>query len=400
MKLAIKITFISLLAGALNQPAIADSFYSAFGLGVPQYYVSSQAVGMGGAGIGVGQYLSINSLNPAAVRLKGFTMISASFRGEIADNTVSGSTVTTRQGNAAGFQFAIPMYKNRVAVIASLKPLVKSQLTVDFEEVGDDFDLLRTINTSGGISAASLGLNYAVLPGVFIAGLFNFNFGAFNEMWKTDFDNDSYRSTQDDITSHLWGTGAELGLLIRPFGFFSIGGVVKASSKLNIETTKMSSSGAELTPIEQTATYPLAVGAGFSFDFTKVLIAGDIYTQRWESYAVDGQKSDRMTNYTRVGAGIEFVRSKDYLSSYFKRVLFRLGASYAQLPFLDTNGDAATEMFMTGGLGFPFNKNAGRIDLALEVGERSSTEAYPYSESLIRVSASITMAEKWFQRLY
>ena len=400
MKLCLKLLFISLLANALYQRAVADSFYSAFGLGIPQYYVSSQSVGMGGAGIGVGQYLSINSLNPAAVRMKGFTMISASFQGEITDNTVSGSTVTTRQGNAAGFHFTIPMYKNKIAVIASLKPLIKSRLTVDFEDAGEDFDLRRTISASGGISAASLGLNYAVLPGIYIGGLFNFNFGAYNEIWKTDFDNDLYQSTEDDITSHLWGTGAEVGLLIQPISFFSVGGIVKTSSPLNIETTKLTSSGVDLTPIEQTATYPLAVGAGFSFDFTKVLIAGDIYTQRWQDYKVDDEKSDRLTNYIRVGAGIEYVRSKDYLSTYFKRVSFRLGASYAQLPFLDTNGDAATEMFVTGGLGFPFNKNAGRIDLALEVGERSSTEAYPYSEGLIRISASITMAEKWFQRLY
>ena len=181
---------------------------------------------MGGAGIGVGQYLSINSLNPAAVRLKGFTMISASFQGEMVDNTVSGSTVTTRQGNAAGFQFAVPIYRNRIAILASLKPLVKSQLTVDFASQHENFDMLRTVRTSGGISAASIGLNYAVLPGIFIGGLFNFNFGAYNEIWKTDFDNDTYRNTEDDVTSHLWGTGAELGVLIRPVSFFSVVGVI------------------------------------------------------------------------------------------------------------------------------------------------------------------------------
>ncbi|MBN1562142.1 hypothetical protein JW998_17945 [candidate division KSB1 bacterium] len=395
-----KFTLLFLFATALSPFAVADSFYSAYGLGIPQYYVSARSAGMGGAGIGVGQHLVINAMNPAAIPLQGFTMIAASFQGEMVDNTVSGSTVTTRQGNASGFQFAIPMYKSRISLLASLKPLVRSQLTVDFSSESQDFTLLRTVRSSGGISAASIGLNYAVLSALTIGGLFNFNFGAYNEIWSTDFDNDTYISTKDDITSHLWGTGVEFGILFKPLSFLSIGGMVKLSSQLAIETTTIAASGVNLTPIEQTASYPLAFGGGAAIDISKFTMATDFYMQRWEDYRVDDQKVSTLTNYIRFGGGIEFIGSKDQLATYYKRVAFRLGVAYAQLPFVDTNGDAATELFFTGGIGLPFNKDAGRIDLALEFGERSSTSAYPYSENLVRLTASVTMAEKWFQRLY
>lgn len=395
-----KFVFLLLLSAAFQQSALADSFYSAQGLGIPQYYVSCQSAGMGGAGIGVGQYLALNSMNPAAVQLRGFTMISASFQGERVDNKAGGSTVTTRQGNANGFQLAIPMYKDRLALLASLKPLVRSQFTVDFSSDHEDFTMMRTMRSNGGVSAASLGLNYALFPGLSIGGLFNFNFGAYAEIWQSDFDNDTYISTKDEITSHLWGPGAELGLFVRPLGFLSIGGVVKMSSPLTIKTTTKTASGAELTPIEQTASYPLAFGCGAALEFSKLTVATDFYLQDWSEYSVDSQQNNDLADYLRIGGGIEYVGSRDYLSTYYKCIAFRLGASYSQLPFVDSNGDGVTELFFTAGLGFPFNKNAGRIDIAVEVGERSSSNAYPYSESLTRLTASITMAEKWFQRLY
>ena len=392
--------FILLFVFLFFASAQSDSFYSAYGLGIPQYLISSQSAGMGGAGIGVQQRLAYNSINPAAVYLDGLTTISASYQGEIMDNTISGSTVTTRQGNAAGFQFAFPMYKNRLAILASLKPLVKSQLTVDFTQETEDYTMVRTITNSGGLSAAAIGLNYAILPGVFVGGLFNFNFGAYNETWKTEFDNETFLGGTDDISSHLWGAGAELGVLIKPLRFLSIGGVYKTSSELNIETKIVSGGGNESAPVEQTALYPTSLGLGVAFDFGKILIAGDFYSQLWDNYEVDGKKSEIMTNYIRTGAGIEFVGSREPLAAYYNRIAYRIGASYAQLPILDVHGDAVTEMFVSGGLGFPFNKNAGRVDVAVEYGERRSTDAYPYSERLIRISASVTMAEKWFQQLY
>lgn len=378
----------------------ADSFYSVYGLGVPQYLVSSQAAGMGGAGIGVQQFLSYNSVNPAAVYLNDLTTISASFQAELADNTVADDHVKTRQGNAAGFQFGFPMYKNKVAVLASVKPLVKSQMTVDFAEQTESYDLLRTISATGGITAAAIGMNYTVLPSLTVGGMFNFNFGAYTEIWKTEFDNDTYLNTSDKIDTHVWGTGAELGLLYKPLPFLSLGGTIKTSSNLNIETVKTTGGGIKLSPIEQKALYPTSIGGGVGVELKKFLIAADVYTQLWDNYEIDGVKDASMANYLRFGGGVQFRGSEEYVAKYYERVVLRVGASYAQLPFIDANGDQVTEAYISGGAGFPFNKNAGRIDVALEYGQRSSTDAFPYSEKLIRISASVTMAEKWFQRIY
>ncbi len=400
MKIMVKTIVALFMLLFLSIAARADSFYSAFGLGVPHYFVSPQAGGMGGAGMAVQQYLSLNEMNPAALDLKGYTMISVSFQGEITDNTVSNETVQTRQGGASGFRFVIPIKKNRIAFILGLRPLVKSEMAVDFERKYDDFDMLRTIGTSGGLTAASVGLKYSLFRWLHVGGVFNFNFGAYNETWKTEFNDETYLNTTDDISSHIWGTGAELGIIYRPFRFMSFAGVVRTQSDLHIATTITPGSGIPMSPITQTALYPLAYGLGAALDFNKVLFAADLYTQRWKSYLLDGEPSSLLTNYYRASAGMEIVRSKDFLASYTKRIAVRLGASVAQLPFLDTENEPVIEMLGTFGLGLPFNKNLGRLDLAVEVGKRFSSAAYPYSERLVRVSASVTSAEKWFQRLY
>jgi len=387
------ILFISPFVGA-------DSYYSAFGLGIPHYFVSPQAVGMGGAGIAVHQYLALNEMNPAGVYLNEYTMISVGYQGEIIQNNVRDASVTTRQGNASGFRFAIPISKYRIAILAGLKPLLKSEISGEFSDQYEEFYLTRSITTSGGISAASIGIKYSLFPWLHVGGLFNFNFGAYNEVWKTQFDNDTFINTTSDITSHLWGTNAELGIIYKPSTLFSFGGIVRTSSKLTIETTTVAGSGISLPPINQTAVYPLALGMGGALDFTKFLITSDIYMQFWEDYELDGQKNESLTNFLRAGAGIEYLHSKDAMEAYGKRVAYRFGASYAQLPFLDDTGKAAVEYFATFGIGFPFNKNAGRIDLSLEYGERRSSSDYQFSEELIRITAHVTSAEKWFQQLF
>ena len=384
----------------LSSTAGAESYYSFFGLGMPHYYVSPQAVGMGGAGMAVQQYLSLNEMNPAGIDLKGFTMISASFQGEIVNNTVSGVTIQTRKGSASGFRFVIPLKKNRLAFIAGLKPLTESEMSFDFQQQYDNFNLLRSISTSGGLSAASIGLKYAIFPRLSVGGLFNFNFGAFNEKWRSDFDDDTYLDTKDDISSHMWGSSAELGLIYKPTAFVSLAGILRTQSKLHLETTIIPGSGIALAPISQTATYPLAFGFGGAVDLTKILLAADFYSQKWKSYRLDGNKDAFLTDYIRGSAGIEYVGSKDFLAGYTKRIAYRLGASWSQLPFLDQQAHPVKELLGTIGFGFPFNKNMGRIDIAVEAGKRFSTDSAPYSERIVRVSACVTSAEQWFKRIF
>ena len=406
-----KLIFISLISVFLFLPVIAsaDSFFSSAGLGLPQYYVSTQSTGMGGAGIGVRQYLALNEVNPAAIDLKGVTMISAGLVGESIGHTIGSSSATTRQANAAGFRMAVPLSKNRFALLFSLKPLMTSRLNVDFKQTIDENNVTRTLDGKGGLSSASLGAQFTIIKGVAVGALFDFYFGTYDEVWNTEFDDDTflgsdeiylYTRKHEKISSHLYGKGAQFGLYLQPIKALSFGATWSTASRLNMETLAVTGGGKALDPVNQTANYPTSVGLGAAVDLKKILFAVDVYTQLWNDFKVDDASVSNIADYLRVGAGIQYLDSKDYLANYARRIAFRVGGYYARLPYVDSYGVQASEMMWSLGMGFPFNKNAGSFDFALEFGKRSSSDLFPYSENIYRITASVTSAEKWFVRSY
>lgn len=397
-----KIFFIALIGVLLIFPeaSSADSFFSTAGLGIPQYFVSTQAAGMGGAGIGVRQYLALNELNPAAIDLRGLTMISAGLVGESIGHNIGGSSATTRQANAAGFRMAVPLSKNRFAVFFSLKPRMTSRLNVDFKNSIDENNVTRILDGKGGLSSASIGAQFTIIKGVAVGALFDFYFGTYHELWKTDFESDTFLDSRENISSHLYGKGAQFGLYLQPIKLLSLGATLSTSSRLDMETLTVTGGGKTLDPVLQKANYPTSMGIGAAVDLKKILIAVDVYTQLWNDFKVDDASVSNIADYLRVGAGIEYRDSKDYLVGYARRIAFRLGGYYARLPFVDSFGKQASEMMWSTGVGFPFSKNTGRIDLSLEFGKRHSSDLFPYSENIYRISASVTSAEKWFVRNY
>jgi hypothetical protein len=397
-----KLIFISLISVFLFFPVVAsaDSFFSSAGLGLPQYYISTQSTGMGGAGIGVRQYLALNEMNPAALDLKGVTMISAGLVGESIGHTIGSSSATTRQANAAGFRMAVPLSKNRFAMLFSLKPLMTSRLNVDFKQTIDENNVTRTLDGKGGISSVSLGAQFTIIKGVAVGALFDFYFGTYHELWKTNFDDDTFLNTRENVSSHLYGKGAQFGLYLQPIKALSFGATWSTASRLNMETLAVTGGGKALDPVNQVANYPTSMGLGAAVDLKKFLFAVDVYTQLWNDFKVDDASVSNIADYLRVGAGIQYLDSKDYLASYARRIAFRVGGYYARLPYVDSYGVQASEIMWSLGMGFPFNKNAGSFDFALEFGKRSSSDLFPYSENIYRITASVTSAEKWFVRSY
>lgn len=381
-------------------PSSADSYYSSMGLGIPSYYVSAQAVGMGGAGIGVRQYLALNELNPGSCNLQGFSSVAVGFQGEYVTHNIGDHSQSSISANAAGFRFAIPIAKQRFALLMSLKPKANSELSMEFENITDQFQAARTLNSKGGLNSASIGGNYAITKNLAIGLMAEFYFGAYRETWKTEFDDDTYLSSSDEITSHLWGKGLQIGLYAQPASFFSLGAVLSTASRLKGETTTRTKSGIELDPLRQDMNYPLSAGIGAALTLPKILLAVDFYMQDWDQFEIDGKTVEDVSDFWRLSLGGEYLDSKEYLTSYSRRIAYRIGASYAKLPALDLFGEQTAEILGSVGCGFPFSKNAGRLDLAIEFGKRSSSSLFLYSENIYRLSVSVTNAEKWFQRSF
>ncbi len=386
---------------ALAAPLRADSYYSSIGLGLPKYLVSAKAQGMGGAGIGVADRMSLNNLNPAAINIYGMTTLGVNLEYEYVDNKSEIGSATTRYGNAMGMQFIVPV-KSNITLITMLRPLTGSRYTLSFASADTSLDYTRTLKGNGGISSAAAGLQYRYKSSFAVAALVNLNFGAFNEKWKTEFVDAEYRDGTDEFNSHLYGFGYDLSAQWKVNNLLSVGGVYRSGSTLNMETGISLSNGTSIDADSNKidVDYPAAFGLGMALTLKKWLFAADYYNQSWDKYSLQGRSDANLKPFRRFSAGIEFLDAKTHLERYRRRIAYRIGGYYSQLPFTNEKGENVHEAFLSLGFGLPFPVTVGQVDLAFEVGKRGDVSRFMYQDTIFRLSASLVGSERWFERRY
>ena len=377
----------------------ADSYYSSFGLGIPQYPVSVASAGRGGAGIAVREPHTLNMMNPSTLQLEGMTTIALKVDYQVVNNQFAEKSAYTRNGNAAGFAFAIPVY-SFFSAYAGLKPLASSRYMVSYQIDNELASYERQVSGRGGLTAANAGFQLQALKWLSLSAVANFNFGTYSEIWETQFEEDLYLNSSDDISSHIYGIGYSIGLYVKPIKQFSLGLIYNSATSLSIENQIIPGTGVALAMSEQNCRYPQSFGAGFSIPLDKFVFAADMYFEQWSEFEIDGMKNRKMTDFWRTSAGFEYVSTLDQTKSYYKRIFYRLGGHIAQLPYLDPDDKAVSELFISAGLGFPFHENMGRLDVALQYGKRYESLSDGYEETIYRLVGSITSSERWFQRLF
>ena len=385
----------------LTVPLRADSYYSSIGLGLPKYLITTKAVGMGGAGIGVMDRMAINSLNPAAINIQGMTTLGVNLEYEIANNKSNVGSANTRYGNAMGMQFIVPIQK-KFTLMTMLRPLTNSRYTLQYTSADTSLEYTRTIKGDGGLTSAAIGLQYAYKYKFYIAALVDLHFGAFNEQWQYEFSSKEYRGGTDEFNSHLWGFGYDVSTFYKLNDLISIGGLYRSASRLNMGTSMdlANSITIDADSNKIRIDYPAAYGMGVSMRMKKWLVAADYYTQRWNDYKQDGQKIAGLESYNRYSAGVEYLDTKSNLERYSRRIAWRLGGHFSQLPFTNAEGENVHETFLSFGIGLPFAVTVGQIDIAMEIGKRGDVSRFMYEDTIFRLSASLIGSERWFQRRY
>jgi hypothetical protein len=231
-----------------------------------------------------------------------------------------------------------------------------------------------------------------------VSGDIKFNFGSYKEEWKTEFNDAMFRDASDRVTSHIWGIGYRFGAVVHATRRLSVGMVYMKNNDLNLETETTLGSGLKTDLVESILKMPSAFGIGLSYPIAKLTAAVDYFQQSWSQYEVHGAADEGLNDYRRIGAGVEYLDTFSTLEKYHRRISYRVGYYYAQLPFNDNAGNHIDENFITFGIGLPFHRNAGQIDLALEIGKRGGAGSSFYGETVYRLTGSITTTELWFQR--
>lgn len=391
----VKSKIITIIILVMVNSLHAGSFYSSKGIGIVRYFVSGRSVGMGGVGLAIMDKLTVNYLNPATLAAIPITQISGNFLHEAVDLSGSSQDGFISDTNVSGFQFTIPIKRNRVVISLGLNPYSSIEYSFTSSSSIGSKSFTETISGDGGVNTGFF--SFSISPtqklSLGITGLLYF--GRLRNFWTVDFDSKDLVDTRDEVARSFTAGNFRLGLLYSVTPNWSIAGVLTPPVTLDANKDVIPRFGRFTDFPDTEIEIPLAFGVGTAFKLGSKLLAGlDFYFQKWSDFSQDGVVNDSK----RIAFGVEYFANGGRDDSYFSRVAYRAGLFYRDLGIEEPKGEKVTELFGSIGIGLPIKWRAAKIDLALEGGRRGSLSANPIKETIIRVSGTITVGERWFYR--
>ncbi len=378
--------------------AKAQSFYSQRGVGLTKYFVSGQAVGMGGVGLAVSDRFSFNYVNPAALVGMPAAFISGTFTHEALGLSGSGQNADISNTNFSGVQFHLPIKRDRISFAVGLIPYSKIEYSFSGSGSLNNTPLTETLSGAGGVNNAFLSLAFRPFDRLSIGVTGLLYFGNLRSIWRITFaETSGLLNTQQENTLSFTDSNFRVGAQFEALPGWRLGAVYSPSASLNADQSILLINILELTDLPgQVLKIPAAYGVGTSlFLGKKLLVGADYYVERWSDISTDGFVNDGK----RFSIGLEYSgRSTRINSSLFSRSAIRLGFFVRDLGLEVPVGESVKEVFGTLGVGFPLRWSASRLDFGLEIGQRGSLDNNPIKENIVRITGAITVGEAWFFR--
>lgn len=383
------------------------SLYSIFGVGDLNYSTSTRTDAMGIMGIALyGKYL--NSLNPAA-----WTRIPITSFITKVDLTKTNSTdgINTAKRTAANFEtFALAMPLNRGnGWILDLSMHNYSNVNYDtkFSGSASGEDYTQYYSGNGGLERIAIGVSYIILKYFSFGAQINYNYGNIVKSTEIDFTNINLFNTKNSTENRLSGFYVNTGLIFHGFGKIfknkklenmTLGVSFSTPYKLNSEITgyfKKNTQTDSITVSSGKIQMPWSLGIGISNEFNdKLVAAADVFMQDWNSYKYYDVHPVEIKSNLRAGLGIEYTPSKRIEDSYYKRVSYRLGASYT-MDYLNLNGEQIKSLGLNAGLSLPISRfNA--LDLVFNYQSKGKTTNGLILDKVYRLGATVNIGELWF----
>jgi len=378
----------------LFESSLAGSIFSRRGLGLLRYRDNVRAIGMGGVGIALNDSISFSFLNPAGLTRVNLTRIQGDFRYERASVNLVQSAFSGlfQDAGVNSLGLAIPIKSGQV-IAFGVRPYSSS----DIQFIREDSTSTESLSSLGGVSELYLG--YARQLGAWRVGATaDFYFGRIDRIWRLNYASTEIQNSEDVLSRRVTGVGLHLGAQIQP-GRWRLGGAIGLPTRLNVTTELSTLPGFTGVISKSKLKLPFWWSMGFGYaPNRRWLLSADYRTQKWGSVQPAELLGDRGANSFELSVGGEFIPSFDALSGYFKRVSYRLGGNYQQLPYEEPLGKTVKQMTVNFGLGLPFGRGYNRFDLAVELGKRGNLTDNLVKENIVLLHVAIIGSERWFQR--
>ncbi|MGB3849213.1 MAG: hypothetical protein WA958_04550 [Tunicatimonas sp.] len=367
---------------------------------------------MGGIGVGTGNALNINYVNPAMLYKNTLSSFDVAFSFERTTQRRNDESATINQGGINYGVFAFPIIPNRWSASLGVMPYS----TVGYrqeEDLTDGPDSRRVREGSGGLNLVSFSHGVRLYKNLAVGVRLGYLFGGINETRSI------FLTGASGLTSVYEDRLYYSDVLIEPSLYFgqkvgkrtslNLGLVYQPATQVraikNVEFASQIPGSRQPVPGQEIVTdslrnvrLPQKLSFGLSLDqYLKYTVGVDVSVQAWEEFAsFETGQNEGMQNSFSLAAGGQYIPNAASVNSYLARVAYRLGGHYRNLPFA-VNGEQITEFGIDFGLSLPVS-NLSSINLAFEVGNRGTTDQGLIRENYLRATLGVTFNDRWFIR--
>ena len=393
-----------------------NSPYSRFGLGNLSNSVSPEQSAIGGTSVVFCNSEIINSNNPATYstfKSKSF-LFSTSLNASVTDFQTKDLSQTESNTNFSNLSLGFPVNKY-ISVSSGLRPFSDIGYKLDYYDATslDDTVVISSTGT-GGLSNYYFGTSIKLHKTLSVGVNAKYIFGGLSRNRTADFNNSSIFNVSSVDRKNITGMSYEAGLLFNTnlsenknvsFGLtYQNNSDLEAKRTLIGTTYELSNSSLIIKDTFQhstelgTVTMPSKLSAGLMYFSEKWLLVANYSSQNWSEYQLkfgEEIEQDYLENSTCFSAGLQFTPDYNSVTQYWKKINYRIG-SRMDKSYLNLNNNQILEKALTLGLGLPVKRSNSYFNIAMEVGEKGTTEDNLIKEQFVRFNFGVTFKGIWF----
>jgi hypothetical protein len=397
------LAFFTVSAQSITTP------YSNFGIGEFNSVSLPNQIGMAGVGVSTPHTYFINLENPALLTYNVLTSFQIGLTADLRSYATATQEASDATASISHMVFAVPIISGKWSSAVSLLPYSSVNYDIASATVIENSSdsVTNFFSGSGGLSQVSWS------HGVRLGDFFNvglrasYVFGSTEQNIKNAIAPSdvvsTYRINYRQSTSYsdlVFTASMTYKSKIAEETFIHYGVMYDFAGSLKGEQTEFLR---RLTitdnPIKEytvsegesvTFELPSKLSFGVSYEkISKTLIGFDLELLQWQ----DGEGQD-FKNTINAAIGAQITPDFKDVNSYFKRMDYRFGVSYSQLPYIVNQSDV-NEIGINFGVSFP-TKNFSSVDGGFRFGSRGSTENNLLRENFAQLTLGLTINDRWF----
>ncbi|MCE1155875.1 MAG: hypothetical protein LWW91_07130 [Bacteroidales bacterium] len=384
-----------------------NSPYTRFGYGELVDTYSAEQRAMGGVAIAGRNNLGINTVNPASYSsVDSLTfMFDVGLSGLISRFSDPQGVNSKFTSNLEYITMQFPLSRS-LAMSAGLLPFSFSGYSFyrndslpvyGHQNSGNKVYYQQSFSGNGGITQVYTGLSLKLLRHFSLGVNAYYMFGDVSNKRATLFSSGGTSAEQDNfihVGSYRFRYGLQYFRTFASKHTLQAGLIYENKSVLKSEARQINSGIPSDTLLFGDAfDMPVMFGAGLNYTFDeKLTLAVDYVQQQWSDSRFYN-KTDSLTNRTRLSIGAEYIpdiRGR----SYFDRVRYRAGLTLSD-PYYKIAGQQQSRNYgISFGVGLPLRTSNTMINVAVEYGKTG--ERSMFREDYFKFTLNTTFSENWF----